>query len=153
MSVLINTFVAKNIFMALDKLKTGVSDILETQGLEHKEKLRLVCELLRNEVNHYDWVGFYFKNKDKAELLLKALLVSQPSTQSFLLAKVSVDKLPYLMKISWLMMLPHKITISLVVSMSNQKLSFRFFSMLKTLAKLILIQISLKLSVKKMKIF
>lgn len=58
--------------MGFDILKSRVSDILETRNIKHNEKLRLICELLRNEVNHYDWVGFYFKNDNKEELLLKA---------------------------------------------------------------------------------
>ncbi|MFS4468554.1 GAF domain-containing protein [Maribacter sp. 2210JD10-5] len=33
-------------------------------------KLLSICELLKKEVPHYDWVGFYFKNEDKRELKL-----------------------------------------------------------------------------------
>jgi|26BtaG_2_1085354.scaffolds.fasta_scaffold00012_34 GAF domain-containing protein len=33
-------------------------------------KLQKVCQLLHNEVSHYNWVGFYFKNGDKEELKL-----------------------------------------------------------------------------------
>lgn len=29
-----------------------------------------ICDLLKAEVPHYDWVGFYFKNGDKRELIL-----------------------------------------------------------------------------------
>ena len=29
-----------------------------------------ICELLKNEVYHYDWVGFYVLNQDKNELVL-----------------------------------------------------------------------------------
>lgn len=36
------------------------------------ELLLSVCKLLQNEVSHYDWVGFYFKNNNKRELKLKA---------------------------------------------------------------------------------
>src|SRR6056300_427392 len=32
--------------------------------------LQSICDLLREGVSHYDWVGFYFKNGDKRELLL-----------------------------------------------------------------------------------
>src|SRR6056300_1562053 len=32
--------------------------------------LQSICNLLREGVSHYDWVGFYFKNGDKRELLL-----------------------------------------------------------------------------------
>ncbi|MDN6279373.1 MAG: GAF domain-containing protein [Psychroflexus sp.] len=64
--------------MGFDILKSRVIDILETQNIKHNEKLKLVCELLRNEVNHYDWVGFYFKNNDKEELVLEAF-VGEPT--------------------------------------------------------------------------
>lgn len=33
-------------------------------------KLQQVCDLLKSEINHYDWVGFYFKNGNKNELKL-----------------------------------------------------------------------------------
>jgi len=33
------------------------------------EKRQLICDLLRSEIKHYDWVGFYFHN-DKEELIL-----------------------------------------------------------------------------------
>lgn len=58
--------------MKFNTLKSRTLDILETQDTENNDKLRLICELLKNEVNHYDWVGFYFKNDNKEELLLKA---------------------------------------------------------------------------------
>lgn len=58
--------------MKFNELKTEVSKILDLQETEKNEKLRLICELLKAEVEHYDWVGFYFQNKDKEELILKA---------------------------------------------------------------------------------
>ena len=36
------------------------------------DRLTNVCRLLRVQVSHYDWVGFYFKNGDKPELKLRA---------------------------------------------------------------------------------
>ncbi|WP_394367022.1 GAF domain-containing protein [Costertonia aggregata] len=33
-------------------------------------KLQQICELLKENIDHYDWVGFYFKNGDKDELKL-----------------------------------------------------------------------------------
>lgn len=35
-----------------------------------ENRLQALCEILRNNVPHYDWVGFYFKNGDKEELKL-----------------------------------------------------------------------------------
>jgi len=33
-------------------------------------RLQAICEYLKQEINYYDWVGFYFKNGDKEELKL-----------------------------------------------------------------------------------
>ena len=35
-----------------------------------EEKLQTICDYLKQEISYYDWVGFYFKNGDKAELKL-----------------------------------------------------------------------------------
>ncbi len=35
-----------------------------------KDRLKNLCEYLKAEVPHYDWVGFYFRNGDKEELKL-----------------------------------------------------------------------------------
>lgn len=67
----INTFAEKEI-MEFNELKHRVSSFIEKQDLKQNEKLRLICELLKAEVSHYDWVGFYFQNEDKEELILKA---------------------------------------------------------------------------------
>ncbi len=37
---------------------------------EIKNKLHEICDLLKNEIAHYDWVGFYFRNGSKQELKL-----------------------------------------------------------------------------------
>ena len=33
-------------------------------------RLQEICDILRNTVSHYDWVGFYFRNGRKRELKL-----------------------------------------------------------------------------------
>lgn len=35
-----------------------------------EDKLQKICQLLFDEFEHYNWVGFYFKNGDKQELKL-----------------------------------------------------------------------------------
>jgi len=35
-----------------------------------KDTLHIICAYLKQEVDHYDWVGFYFKNGTKEELKL-----------------------------------------------------------------------------------
>lgn len=67
----INTFVEKK-EMGFNELKSRVSDLIGKQDLKQDKKLNLICELLKTEISHYDWVGFYFQNEDKEELILKA---------------------------------------------------------------------------------
>jgi len=53
-----------------------ISEIIETikKNIGKTEPLTLklqgICDLLRQEVVHYDWVGFYFVNGNKKELKL-----------------------------------------------------------------------------------
>ena len=35
-----------------------------------ENKLQEICNFLKSEINHFDWVGFYFRNRDKEELKL-----------------------------------------------------------------------------------
>ncbi len=50
-------------------IKNKINQIISKQVADNK-KLQSICDLLRNEIIHYDWVGFYFKNGDKQELKL-----------------------------------------------------------------------------------
>ncbi|WP_435623507.1 GAF domain-containing protein [Flagellimonas sp.] len=52
-----------------EALKSQVEKIL-SQEENVDTRLQLVCDLLREGVNYYDWVGFYFRNGDKEELKL-----------------------------------------------------------------------------------
>uniref|UniRef100_UPI0039A575ED GAF domain-containing protein n=1 Tax=Ornithobacterium rhinotracheale TaxID=28251 RepID=UPI0039A575ED len=53
----------------MNELKKRVDTILEAnQALE--VALQKICQLLYDEVQHFNWVGFYFKNGDKQELKL-----------------------------------------------------------------------------------
>jgi len=53
-----------------EKLSQDVTVLLNRSDLQTDIRLQQVCELLKNTVPHYDWVGFYFKNGDKDELKL-----------------------------------------------------------------------------------
>ena len=53
-----------------EKLRQEVAVLLTRSDLKTDIRLEQVCELLKNTVPHYDWVGFYFKNGDKEELKL-----------------------------------------------------------------------------------
>jgi len=51
-------------------LRPKVTAILNDKTVGVDDKLEQVCQLLKENVPHYDWVGFYFKNGTKAELKL-----------------------------------------------------------------------------------
>ncbi len=53
-----------------DKLQLEALAILEDRTLGIIDRLQQVCELLKNNISYYDWVGFYFKNGNKEELKL-----------------------------------------------------------------------------------
>jgi len=55
--------------MTFEELKIKASDLLN-RDLLFEEKLTQICHLLHDEIAYYDWVGFYFRNGDKEELLL-----------------------------------------------------------------------------------
>ncbi len=59
-------FVKKVMF---DTLRPQVSSIVDSNKTPDA-KMQDICELLKANVPHYDWVGFYFKNGDKRELKL-----------------------------------------------------------------------------------
>jgi|SRR5690554_1991278 GAF domain-containing protein len=50
-------------------LKLRIDSIFNSSE-SRDEKLQKICQLLRNEIPHYDWVGFYFNNGEKPELKL-----------------------------------------------------------------------------------
>jgi len=55
--------------MTFDILKPKITSIISNSNSIDRS-LQLICELLKAEINHYDWVGFYFRNGDKEELKL-----------------------------------------------------------------------------------
>lgn len=55
--------------MNIDNLKNSIEQIIISDN-DKEEKLQDICDLLKNTVPYYDWVGFYFKNGDKNELKL-----------------------------------------------------------------------------------
>ena len=53
-----------------NELSTQTKAILHSTEATVDKRLQRLCELLKETVPHYDWVGFYFKNGDKEELKL-----------------------------------------------------------------------------------
>lgn len=56
--------------MTFEELKPKVIDILEHDNVLREEKLLQLCHLLKDNIDYYDWVGFYFRNGEKEELIL-----------------------------------------------------------------------------------
>ncbi|WP_298532979.1 GAF domain-containing protein [uncultured Algibacter sp.] len=56
--------------MIFEKLKTHVETIVSNAENSTNEKLLNICELLEKHIEYYNWVGFYFRNGNKEELLL-----------------------------------------------------------------------------------
>lgn len=52
------------------ELKKKLSVILESPNHDIEGKLQKVCKILDDEIPHFNWTGFYFKNGDKNELIL-----------------------------------------------------------------------------------
>ncbi|EDP98228.1 GAF domain-containing protein [Kordia algicida OT-1] len=58
--------------MALSTYKPEIENIIANTELSVDDRMTKICELLQENIAHYDWVGFYFKNGDKPELKLRA---------------------------------------------------------------------------------
>ncbi len=55
--------------MNIPQLKESITAIT-TSNQSVSEKRQAICDYLKQEIDYYHWVGFYFKNDDKAELKL-----------------------------------------------------------------------------------
>lgn len=58
--------------MKLAIYKPEIVGIISNTELSVDDRMTKICELLQENISHYDWVGFYFKNGDKPELKLRA---------------------------------------------------------------------------------
>lgn len=56
--------------MIFEHLKPQVNTIVSNTEKTVDERLLNICELLETHVEHYNWVGFYFRNGKKEELIL-----------------------------------------------------------------------------------
>jgi len=59
-------------------LLNRIREIVNRNKKTRKEKLQAVCELLRDNVAYYDWVGFYIADGSKKELVLESF-VGEPT--------------------------------------------------------------------------
>ncbi len=56
--------------MAFEFLKPQIHALLLDEKATRNEKLQQLCELLRQEISYYNWVGFYFANAENKTLHL-----------------------------------------------------------------------------------
>jgi L-methionine (R)-S-oxide reductase len=56
--------------MSFSELKPEILTIVSQDHLSVDDRLLQICEILESNIEHYNWVGFYFKNGDKNELKL-----------------------------------------------------------------------------------
>lgn len=56
--------------MTFEELKPKVQDILTKTDILRDEKLVQICHLLHDNIDYYDWVGFYFANHEAKTLHL-----------------------------------------------------------------------------------
>lgn len=56
--------------ITFEQLKSKIRKILASRERTVNEKLQMICQLLQTEVSYYNWVGFYFRNGQKEELIL-----------------------------------------------------------------------------------
>ncbi len=56
--------------MTFEELKPKVTEITSNTVISREEKLLKVCELLKDAVDYYNWVGFYFANPETKTLHL-----------------------------------------------------------------------------------
>jgi GAF domain-containing protein len=56
--------------MTFDALKPLVIELISDKFSTRDKKLKQICELIEQNISYYNWVGFYFRNGNKEELLL-----------------------------------------------------------------------------------
>ena len=56
--------------MKFQDLEPKVKAIVSQSDSSRDDKLKNICQLLKDNVDYYDWVGFYFRNGEKEELIL-----------------------------------------------------------------------------------
>jgi GAF domain-containing protein len=56
--------------MIFEELKPKVETIISETDKSTELRLLAICELLEEHIAYYNWVGFYFRNGNKEELIL-----------------------------------------------------------------------------------
>ncbi|NNF18993.1 MAG: GAF domain-containing protein [Flavobacteriaceae bacterium] len=55
-----------------DALRPAIKGIILQEEKSAEERMQAICDLLKETVPHYDWVGFYFRDGEKEQLKLGA---------------------------------------------------------------------------------
>ena len=63
-------------------IKDNIINIINSNN-SLEDKLQEICDYLNEKINHYDWVGFYFKNGNAAELKL-AKFAGEPTEHTII---------------------------------------------------------------------
>ena len=66
----LNIFTKTFYMMIFDTLKPQIDLIISENQKSINDRLQNICALLEKRVAHYNWVGFYFRNGKKEELVL-----------------------------------------------------------------------------------
>ncbi|MBA4275161.1 GAF domain-containing protein [Flavobacterium sp.] len=56
--------------MTFEELKPKITEITSNSTLSREDKLLKICKLLRDSIDYYNWVGFYFANQETQTLHL-----------------------------------------------------------------------------------
>jgi len=56
--------------MNFETLKPKITEITSNPTISRENKLLSICKLLSDSIEYYNWVGFYFRNGQKEELIL-----------------------------------------------------------------------------------
>lgn len=56
--------------MAFELLKPQIVEITSSNNKSVEERLLDICKILEANIEYYNWVGFYFRNGKKEELIL-----------------------------------------------------------------------------------
>ena len=56
--------------MIFESLKPQILQIVSSKENTVDERLLDICKLLEKNISYYNWVGFYFRNSNKEELIL-----------------------------------------------------------------------------------
>jgi L-methionine (R)-S-oxide reductase len=56
--------------MMFEPIKPLVEQIVEDASKTVDARLLSICKLLEKHIDYYNWIGFYFRNGDKEELIL-----------------------------------------------------------------------------------